>query len=932
MRIRHVRAHAFGPFTDRELELAPGMTVVVGANEAGKSSWHAAIYAGLCGMRRGKGAATKDDRAFADRHRPWDGDQWEVSCVVDLPDGRTVELRHDLAGKVDSSAIDLALGHDVSREIIHDGAPDGSVWLGLDRRAFLAVSCVRQADILAVTQHADALQEHLQRAAATAGTDETAAAALAAISAYHRDHVGLERRTSTKPLQAALAALDAAEAAHAEALEAHHEWLRRVELVARLEANAHEAEQKVRAAEAAMAHRQLAELRQRIDRIAQLQRRHPTPPASPAVDDELARRVTTAIHGWEHRPEATALEGPTVAEIEERLAALPEPPVGDLEADPAVVELHRALVAAEGRLDAHRQAEPERLTVPDTGGLTEAQLVDLARELDTEVPAVDPALVDQVEQLRREAEAPVARPAKTPVVVLCLLAVLAVVAGGVLLSTGATVAGVGGFVAGVLASIAAVAVGLRRRTPPVDTSELRAAETRLVTAEQLAAAAEARRRQAVERAESLGLPADGAALRGLADQIRRVADTERSHQQWSDTEARLAAAVASAVDSLCLALDGRGVDVPAGADAEKAAFLFGTYEQQCRERRAQAQAAAERPGLLRELDVRRRAEQRAAADEEAVRAARGELFAVAVPCGVTGVDVSEAQLVDQLRAWLEARDRNRAAHEAAREEWRELQHLLDGTTLGELRDRAAELDRRRAELEAGLPAEMVGALDLGVEAGATLARLRDDARRLAGALAEAKGDLAARAERVVPVAEAEEALVAARAELERVRRLERTLQLTEQFMRNAQEAIHRDIAPVLAEKLQARLGRVTGGRYTEATVDPESLRVLVRGPGGRFRNAENLSHGTAEQIYLLLRVAMSEILSNATPPLLLDDVTVQSDPVRTIAILDVLHEISAEHQVVLFSQESEVKAWAEARLDLGGRDALVLLPPLRAAS
>lgn len=135
MRIRHVRAHAFGPFTDRELELAPGMTVVVGANEAGKSSWHAAIYAGLCGMRRGKGAATKDDRAFADRHRPWDGDQWEVSCVVDLPDGRTVELRHDLAGKVDSSAIDLALGHDVSREIIHDGAPDGSVWLGLDRRA-----------------------------------------------------------------------------------------------------------------------------------------------------------------------------------------------------------------------------------------------------------------------------------------------------------------------------------------------------------------------------------------------------------------------------------------------------------------------------------------------------------------------------------------------------------------------------------------------------------------------------------------------------------------------------------------------------------------------------------------------------------------------------------------------------------------------------
>jgi exonuclease SbcC len=933
MRIRRVRAHAFGPLIDQELDLAPGMTVVVGANEAGKSSWHAAIYAALCGMRRGRGAATKDDRAFADRHRPWHDPRWEVSCVVELPDGRTVELHHDLAGRVDSSAIDLALGTDVSREIIRDGAPDGSAWLGLDRRAFLGVSCVRQADILAVTDHASALQEHLQRAAATAGTDETAAAALQALDAYRREHVGQERRNSTKPLMAAITAVEQAEAAHQAALVAHDEWLRRVELVARLEANARKADQTLRAAEAAMAHRQLAELRQRIDRIAQLQRRYPEPPKSPSDDEELASRVTGAIHGWVQRPLAAPLEGPSAAEIEARLAALPEPPEGDLEPDPAVVELHRALVAAEGRLDAHRQAEPVPVEVPDTGGLSEGQVLDLARELDTEVPDVDPALVEQVERLRREAEAPVARRGRTAVVVLCLLAVVGVVAGGVLLATGATAAGAGGVGAAVLATVAALVVGLRRRTPPVDTTELRAAETRLVTAEQLAAAAEARRNQAVERAASVGLPADAAALRGLADQLRRVADTERARQQWAEAEQRLVAAVDSAIDSLCLALDGRGVEVPDGADAEKASFLVALYEQQCRERRAQAQAAAERPGLLRELDVRRRAEQRLAEDEAAVRAARAELFAVAVPCGVSGVDgVTEDQLVDQLRAWLEARVQNRTAFERARDEWRELQLLLDGGTLDELQERAAELDARRATLEAGLPAELVGTLDLGVDAGATIARLRDEARRLAGGLAEAKGDLAARAERVVPVAETEEALAAARAELERVRRLERTLQLTEGFMRNAQEAVHRDIAPVLAATLQARLGRVTGGRYTEAIVDPQTLQVQVRGPGGTWRPADHLSHGTAEQVYLLLRVAMSEILTDAEPPLLLDDVTVQSDPVRTLALLDVLHQVSADHQVVLFSQESEVKDWAKSHLELaGGRDSLVLLPPLRAA-
>jgi DNA repair protein SbcC/Rad50 len=932
MRIRTVRAHAFGPFTDAELDLAEGMTVVVGANEAGKSSWHAAIYAALCGMRRGKGAATKDDREFASRHRPWDGERWEVSGVVQLPDGRTVELRHDLAGKVDSSAIDLELGHDVSREIIHDGAPDGSRWLGLDRRAFLAVSCVRQAEILAVTDHAGALQEHLQRAAATAGADETAAAALAAIAAYQREHVGLERRNSTKPLMEAIGGVETAEERHRAAVDAHHEWLARVEQVAELERRAGDADDRVRAAEAAMAHRQRAELHRRLERIVVLQRRHPTPPPSPAVDDELARRVTTAIHSWEHRPQVHALEGPSADELQARLDRLPDEPIGDLEPEPAVVDAHRSLLAAQSRLDAHRQQEPAVPAVVDTKGLAEPELVELARELDTVVPAVDPALVDEVARRRTEAEAPAAPSGRGVAIVAGLVAVVALLGGMGLLAAELIAAGLAVAGTGVLVGAGAAVAFVRGAPSPPDTTELRSAEMRLVTAEQLAATALARREQAAERVRQVGLDPDPGELRRLADASRRSVDAATARRQWDDTERRLVDAVSSAVDTVCVALDARGLDVPPGADAEKASLLFGAYEQHCRERRAQAQAAAERAGLQREIDSRRQAEQRLAADTASVAAARSELFAASVACGATAVDgLTEHQLLDQLQRWLDTRDRNREAHEHAREEWRELQHLLDGSTLDELRLESDRLDVRCAELEAGLPPDLVGQLDLGVDAGATLAALRHEARRFGAELASARGDLAARAERVVPVADAEEALVAARDELARVRRLESTLALTERFMADAQDRIHRDIAPVLAEKVQARLGRVTGARYTDVTVDPHNLRVQVRGPEGRWRDAEYLSQGTAEQVYLLLRVAMSEILSQAKPPLLLDDVTVQSDPVRTRAILDVLHEVSADHQVVVFSQESEVKEWAESRLD-GGRDSLVLLPPLRPPS
>ena len=100
MRIESVTAHAFGPFLNETLELGPGMTIIYGPNESGKSSWHAALYAALCGMRRGRGRTMKADEAFEARHRPWNGDAWKVSAIVGLEDGRKkVELRHELDGK-----------------------------------------------------------------------------------------------------------------------------------------------------------------------------------------------------------------------------------------------------------------------------------------------------------------------------------------------------------------------------------------------------------------------------------------------------------------------------------------------------------------------------------------------------------------------------------------------------------------------------------------------------------------------------------------------------------------------------------------------------------------------------------------------------------------------------------------------------------------
>ena len=596
MRFESVRAHPFGPFDDDTLTLAPGLNVVFGTNEAGKSTWHAALYAGLCGMRRRKGALSAQDKRFRDRHRPWDGNgEWAVSAVVALEDGHRVELHHDLANRVDSSAVDADLaGRDYAGRIAYEGAPDGSRWLGLNRRSFLGVACVRQAQVLGLLNDAGALQEDLQRAAATAGTDETAARALELLATCRKEQVGSEHapkkplRTSRERVDAALSTLERTRKAQAHYLA-----------------------------------------RQR----------------------DLERLVR----------EAQALE--------EEVAAL------------------RAARAAEAAEDAERRAAHA-----------------------AELPALFPG------GPRRAA------------------------AEGSGLRTAAAVHAAAPYVA---AAAAAAGIGL-----------------------------------ALADFSLPGLLAGALGLGGLA--------------WWWLSKRRAAAA------------EGRRLLTELRAEASRL--------------RDEAAALAE------------------AVDPSALRARRGA-----------------------------ASDRLAAAEHEAR--------------------------------------------------GA-----RDACHAARGRIEQLAGD-------VPNLADAEDELAAARSELERIERLDRTLARTIEFLERAEERVHRDFAPVLRATLLEWLPRVTGGRYTDCKVDPESLQVDVRNGHGPWRRAALLSHGTAEQIYLLLRLALSRhlVAPGEVCPLILDDVVAACDAERKQVVLETLQALGAETQVVLFTHEEDVRAWARQRLS-APRDALTELP------
>lgn len=196
-------------------------------------------------------------------------------------------------------------------------------------------------------------------------------------------------------------------------------------------------------------------------------------------------------------------------------------------------------------------------------------------------------------------------------------------------------------------------------------------------------------------------------------------------------------------------------------------------------------------------------------------------------------------------------------------------------------------------------------------------RLQRDLEQASRDAHNTRGQVEERARTLSSVAEAEEELGRAREELARVRELQRTLELTLTFLKEAQDRAHRTIAPLLAQTITRFLPEVTAQRYLEAAVDPERLIVTVRDRDGHWREATRLSHGTREQIYLLLRMALAQYLAQPgeTCPLILDEVTVQSDSARTEALLQCLHAVSRERQVIAFSQEDDVLAWARRNLN-----------------
>jgi len=132
------------------------------------------------------------------------------------------------------------------------------------------------------------------------------------------------------------------------------------------------------------------------------------------------------------------------------------------------------------------------------------------------------------------------------------------------------------------------------------------------------------------------------------------------------------------------------------------------------------------------------------------------------------------------------------------------------------------------------------------------------------------------------------------------------LDLAIQTLKDADSELQTRFSPVISRIAGEYMNRLTYGRYEKLLFDKSFDAMAKTSEDSVSRNVLSLSQGTADQLYLSLRLAMCELmLAGDEPcPIILDDALVSFDDERMASALELLLELAEKRQIILFSCHS----------------------------
>ena len=130
-------------------------------------------------------------------------------------------------------------------------------------------------------------------------------------------------------------------------------------------------------------------------------------------------------------------------------------------------------------------------------------------------------------------------------------------------------------------------------------------------------------------------------------------------------------------------------------------------------------------------------------------------------------------------------------------------------------------------------------------------------------------------------------------------------------MSAANDALRQRFSPALNRKAGELFAALTGGRWPSLTLARDFSAQAAGEDSALPRLSLALSTGTAEQLYLAVRLALCA-LTVPDAPMVLDDALTAFDDARCALALELLREQARERQILLFSCHSREADWAAA--------------------
>ena len=130
--------------------------------------------------------------------------------------------------------------------------------------------------------------------------------------------------------------------------------------------------------------------------------------------------------------------------------------------------------------------------------------------------------------------------------------------------------------------------------------------------------------------------------------------------------------------------------------------------------------------------------------------------------------------------------------------------------------------------------------------------------------------------------------------------LNNSYNLAKEGLENAYENIRNSLSPEFTDKLNQIISRISNEKYKDVNfTDLDGLIVQIE--DGRFMPVERLSQGTIDQMYLSLRLASIDIMTNEKMPIILDETFAFFDDDRLRNILSFINQEYQDKQIIIFT-------------------------------